>query len=285
MALQPKTWYFGWLGEMRPLLTPEVGLTNTDERLGGVHQALSGARTVDVTGLRRTYELDWNYLTDNEVAWLYAFYRKMITQPAYLIDPMKKNLLSEQASTLRVHRNNDLGVQMSTLLVREYRNDFPPGVPIVGDRVPIIVSSNSGGYFRLDGTDTFIPAFTGEPITFSIYMRVDSGSINVSMILDWVDKYGADVMPPTNITKNITTSWQRFSITVTPTGAQAGVRPAFVLGSGTLNLRIAAPQVEYASAPTDWEMGGGKSKVMIEQITSESPRFPLNNISVTFLEA
>jgi len=284
MALQAKTWYFGWLGEMRTLLTPEVGLTNTDERYGGVHQALSGARTVDVTGLRRTYEMDWSYLTDAEVAWLYAFYRRLITQPAYLIDPMKKNLLSEQASTCQLHRNNDLGVQLSSLLVTEFRNDYPTGLPIVGNRVPIIVSSNSGGFFRFDGTDTFIPAFTGEPVTFSVYMRCDSGTVNVSMILDWVDKYGAD-LTPTNIAKVVTTTWQRFSITVTPTGSQAGVRPAFVLPSGTLNLRFAAPQVEYASAPTDWEMGGGRSKVLVEQITSQSPRFPLNNISVTLLEA
>lgn len=284
MALQTKTWYFGWLGEMRTLLTPEVGLTNTDERLGGVHQALSGARTVDITGLRRIYEMDWNYLTDAEVAWLYAFYRKMINQPAYLLDPMKKNLLSEQASTMRMHRNNDLGVQMSSLIVREYRNDFPAGLPIIADRCPIFVSSNVGGYIRFDGTDTFIPAFTGEPITFSVYMRVDSGTINVSMILDWVDKYGVD-LTPTNQSKTITTTWQRFSVTVTPTGSQAGVRSAFVLPGGTMNLRMAAPQVEYASAPTAWEMGGGRSKVMIEEITSESPRFPLNNISVTFLEA
>lgn len=284
MPLQEKTWYFGWLGEMRPLLTPEVGLTNTDERYGGVHQALSGARTVDVTGLRRTYELDWNYLTDDEVAWLYAFYRKMIVQPAYIIDPMKKNLLSEQASLCKVHRNNDLGIQMGTLLVQEYRNDFPTGLPITGDRVPIIVSTNQGGFFRIDGSDTYVPVFTGEPITFSIYMRVDSGTVNLSMILDVVDKYGA-ALPSFSQTKTVTTAWQRFSITLTPSGSQAGIRPAFVMNAGTINLRLAAPQVEYANAPTTWEMGGGKSKVMIEQITSESPRFPLNNISVTLLEA
>lgn len=284
MALTPRTWYFGWLGEMRPLLTPEVNLTNSDERIGGVHQAISGARTVDVTGMRRTYEMDWNYMTDAELAWLYAFYRRFITQPAYLIDPMKKNLLSQQASIMRMHRNNDLGIHQSSLMVSEYRNDFPSGLAITGDRVPIFVSSNPGAYIRFDGNDTYVPVFTGEPVTFSVYMRVDSGSINVSMIFDWVDKYGAS-LPTTNIVKNITTSWQRFSITVTPSGAQAGLRPAFVVDGGTMNLRMAAPQVEYASAPTAWEMGGGRAKVLIEDIQSQSPRYPLNNISVTLLEA
>lgn len=285
MALQEKTWYFGWLGEMRTLLTPEVGLTNTEQRFGGVHQALSGARTVDVTGLRRIYEMDWNYLTDAEVAWLYAFYRKMITEPSYLIDPMKKNLLSEQASICKVHRSDDLGIQMGSLLVQENRNDYPSGLSITGNRVPIIVSTNAGGFLRFDGSTTFVPAFTGQPITFSIYMRVDSGTVNVSMIVDWVDKYGVQVNPSTSVTQTITTTWQRFSITVTPSGTQAGIRPAFVFNAGTINLRMAAAQVEYSNAATSWEMGGGKAKVMIEEITSESPRFPLNNISATLLEA
>jgi hypothetical protein len=281
----PKTWYFGWLGEMRALLTPEVGLKNIDERLGGVHQALSGARTVDVTGFRRIYEMDWNYLTDSEVSWLYAFYRRMITQPAYLIDPMKKNLISEQASVGFSHGRDDLGITYNSSVVREFRNDFPTGVPIVGNRVPIIVSTGvSGGWIRLDGDTTWIPATIGEPITYSMYMRCDTGTVNVSMVADWCDKYGTE-LPGTFVGKTITTSWQRFSITVTPTGAQAGLRPAMTMPAGTVNIRVAAPQVEYGSVATDWEMGGGKSKVMIEDISSESPRFPLNNISVTFLEA
>jgi len=285
MAFLPKTWYFGWLGEMRSLLTPNVNLTNVEERYGGVHQSLNGARTVDVTGLRRTYEMDWDYLTDDEVAWLYAFYRRMITQPSYLIDPTKKNLISEQASVANTHGMNDLGVSYNSTVVREFRNDYPTGLSIIGDRVPLIVSTGvTGGWVRLDGDDNWIPVTVGEPITFSIYMRCDSGTVNLSMVADWADKYGVE-LPGTFIAKTVTTSWQRFSITVTPTGSQAGLRPAIVFPTGTINLRLAAPQVEYGSVATTWEMGGGRAKVMIDQIDSESPRFPLNNISATFLEA
>lgn len=284
MAYAAKTWYFGWLGEMRPLLTPRVGLTNTDQRFGGVHQAINGSRTVDVTGHRRVYNMNFDYLTDDELSWLYAFYRRMITQPAYLIDPMKKNLMSEQASVGRIHSIDDLGIYCSPTIVREFANDFPTGVPIVGDRVPKIVSTGvSGGYIRFDGSTTYIPATVGEPITFSVYMRCDSGTVALSMVADWCDKYGTE-LAGTFVNKTVTTTWQRFSITVTPTGTQAGMRPAIVFPTGTVNVRLALGQAEYGSVATTWEMGGGKSKVMIDQIDSESPRFPLNNVSVSFLE-
>lgn len=285
MVFAAKTWYFGWLGEMRALLTPKTNIKNTDERLGGVHQALNGARTVDTTGMRRVYEMDWDNMTDDEMAWLYAFYRRMITQPAYLIDPMKKNLMSEQASVGRIHTQDDLGIYCSPSIVREFVNDFPTGVPIIGDRVPKIVSTGvSGGYIRFDGSTTYIPVTVGEPITYSVYMKCDSGTVSLSMVADWCDKYGVD-LPGTFINKVVTTTWQRFSITVTPSGSQAGMRPAMVLPTGTVNLRVALGQAEYGNAATTWEMGGGKAKVMIESLTSETPRYPLNNVQASILEA
>jgi hypothetical protein len=285
MAFAAKTWYFGWLGEMRPLLTPKVGLTNTDERYGGVHQSLNGARTVDTTGLRRTYAMNWDNLTDAELAWLYAFYRRMIYQPSYLIDPMKKNLMSEQSSTNRIHGIDDIGIFSSISVVREWRNDYPTGPNLLGDRVPIIVSTGvSGGYVRFDGSTTWIPATIGEPITYSVYMKCDTGTVSLSMVADWCDKFGTE-LTGTFVGKTVTTTWQRFSITVTPTGSQAGMRPAIVFPTGTINVRLAAPQAEYGSSATAWEQGGGKSKVMIDQISSESGRYPLNNVDVTFLEA
>lgn len=283
MVFAPKTWYIGWLGEMRSLLTPEVNFDNTEQRYGGVHQSLNGSRTVDVTGYRSAYEMDWNYLTDDETAWLYALYNKFINQPHYMINPMKKNLVSKQASLSYAHGIDDNGIYFSPSALREWRNDYPTGLPISGSRVPLLTSTSGGAFLRIDGDNKWIPVTAGEPITFSIYMKADA-PITMSMVADWADKYHVQTGVGTFFNKNITTSWARYSITVTPTASQFGLRPAMTFPNGLNNIRFAAPQVEYGSVATTWEMGGGNMKVSIDQISSTSPRFPLNNVSATILE-
>jgi hypothetical protein len=284
MAFAAKTWYIGWLGEMRALLTPEVDFSNTEERYGGIHQSLNGARTVDVTGVRSAFDMSWNYMTDTELSWLYALYDRMIAQPNYLINPMKKNLISKQASVGYAHGIDDNGIYFSSTALREWRNDYPTGLPITGSRVPLLSSvSGSGAFSRIDGDNKWIPVTAGEPITFSIYMKADA-PITMNMVADWADKYHTQTGVGTFFGKNITTSWARYSITVTPNSTQFGLRPAMTFPTGLNNIRFAAPQVEYGSVATDWELGGGCMKVSIDQMNSSSPRFPLNNVSATILE-
>ena len=51
-------WYLGPLGDLRPLVCPEPDLSATQVRYGGLHQGLSGARTLDVTGHKAEYEFN-----------------------------------------------------------------------------------------------------------------------------------------------------------------------------------------------------------------------------------
>ncbi len=288
MAFDPKTWYLGWLGDMRALPTPEIGLDMSEVRMGGVHQGLNGARTVDILGFRTQFDMDFKYLSEDEYAWLRAMHTRFVREPLYLINPLRKNLLSQQASTGYVHSVYDVGIQNVSSLTMDTVLDFPTGVPAGGTVVPRVISApTTYCYLVMDGGVRFIPIFQNEPLTYSMYMRTTSGTASVDMYIQTMDKYGVATVGPGMVsTKTVTTSWQRFSMTHTPTtagvaGARIGVQ---LVTAGTYNVCFAAPQVEYGSVVTPFQQGGGSLKVAIDQISSESPRFPLSNVSLSLVE-
>jgi hypothetical protein len=116
-------------------------------------------------------------------------------------------------------------------------------------------------------------------------MKADS-NITVNMVGDAVNKYGVAVGGAGTFAKSITTSWTRFSISVTQSATQAGFRPVlFFPTSGAQNVYISCPQVEVAASASAWRMGGGSSKIIIDDLSTTSPRYPLFNASLSMLEA
>lgn len=288
MAYTAGTWYVGWLGEMRPLVyTPETDLTVTEELTGAVHQGLNGSRTMDILGSRSRYEMDLKYLTSDDITWLRALYTQLIPGPHYMINPLQKNLLSLQASNVYSHGIDDLGLYFHPLLNREFALDFPPQPTIMtGSRcIKATTSSATNTFIRFDGTTKFVPWAVGDTLTWSMYMKADS-NITVNMVGDAVDKYGVAVGGAGSFAKSITTTWTRFSISVTQSATQAGFRPALLFPtSGAQNVYIACPQVEVAASASAWRMGGGSTKIIIDDLSTTSPRYPLFNASLSMLEA
>ncbi len=290
MAFATKTWYVGWLGEMRALPSPEPDFDLSEVRYGGIHQGLSGARTVDVTGSRQKFDFTFKYLTESEYQWLRSLSQRLIRQPNYLVNPMRKNLLSVQASTGVWHAMDDNGMQnVNSALSFDYFNDFPTGLSVTGTRsVRIVSASTAPNFVVMDGGQRFIPATVGEPITYSIYMRTTSGTANVDMYVQTMDKYGAtNVGPGVVSTKAVTTAWQRFTVTHTPatTGIAAARLGLQFATNTTYNVLLAAPQAEYSASVTPWDLGGGVVKCSIDQIDVTSHRYPLLDVDVTLLEA
>jgi hypothetical protein len=290
MVFAAKTWYLGWLGDMRALPVPETGFDMTEERYGGVHQALNGARTMDVTGYRQKFNMDFKYLSEDEYLWLRSLYLGNVTEPLYLMNPLRKNLLSAQASTGTWHTTLDNGLQnVNAAVTYDFFSDYPTGLPISGTRSPRLISVATGPSFVvIDGGTRFVPVTVGEPVTYSMYMRTTSGTANIDMYVQTLDKYAVTNLGTGVIsTKTVTTAWQRFTVTHTP--SVAGIAAARfglqLVTASTYNILLAAPQVEYGNTATAFSIGGGLSKVLIDSIDSESPRYPLSNVSVSFLEA
>lgn len=273
------TWYLGPLGDMRALVCPEPNIKTTEVRFGGIHQGLSGARTIDVTGIKAEYQFSWTYLEEAEWNWLRAMHTRLIPGPFRLIDPLRKNRLSVLASKVDASNVRWPGVSLQGgVWSREW--DWPPGAAAPGAQSLRWFNRSGSTALRFDQAKR-TAVFPGEQITGSVYIKA-GGTAPMSMVFDWYDRDG-QISASTPISLSLTNSWARYSTTATaPAGAMACVLALY--SDDTTNVRVAAPQVE-SGLLTDWEHGGAERLVLMDQLDTSSPRFPLTDCSLTLLEA
>lgn len=276
------TWYLGPLGDLRAIVCPDRDIRVDDVRLGGVHQALSGARTVDITGFRQEFGFKFSYLNEEEYRWLEALHTRTVRGPVRLISPLKKNRLSSSSTAMRVVRTLDLGV--NTISPYGVSTAYPSALSI-----PAQARSFSGWVgntsFNFDnGRST--PILAGETLTGSVYVQHNPASLSgCTLRLSWFDRNNGAL---TTDTQSFTapTTFGRFSITRTAPAGAAGVIfsvlvPAYV---ATSTLLISAPQLEAAATATAFEPGGGSAMVSVDQLTTTSPIFPLRDCQLNLVE-
>lgn len=279
---------------MRPLVCPETDVTINPVRYGGVHQGLSGARIMDVTGHRDEYELEFRFLDRDEFEWVELLHTRMVPGPHLMINPLKKNRLSLQASKLIVTPYGKAGVRAP--LGARY------GLP---SSPPTALGYRGRSVFVGDWTDPnprvtfdpgkYIPVLPGERLTGSVYLSSSFGNVTGSTLrFEWFDASRAPVSgtpASTSSTFNVTDgAWSRATFTnVQPPAGAVACR--FSIGVGTLadpddtTLAIAAPQVEVGASATDFEVGCAAPEVLIDQIKTTSPRFPYRDVTLTLMEA
>src|SRR5690349_11457271 len=117
-------WYIGPAGDLKQLVCPEINLSVSDVRYGGVHQALSGARIMDVTGTKQDMILSFTFLDEADYRWLQALQTRHIPGPHRLISPLRKNRLSVQAASLNGQASIRPGVKLSAGSW-DWQNDWP----------------------------------------------------------------------------------------------------------------------------------------------------------------
>lgn len=273
------TWYLGPPGDLRALVCPERDIDITELRFGGVHQSLGGARTMDVTGIKKQYQFNWRFLDPEDYQWLRALHTRLIPGPHRLIDPLLKNRLSLGASdgNLAPHKYAFYTVSAGQLT---NQLDYPTGV--LGQRSVRWSDRTASSLMRLDidkGTDVF-PL---ETVTHSVYMKGGS-SVSVDVFIAWYDKNFTFLSNSTATTHSVTTSWARYSASKTaPANAVLGIMS--IQATATTNITVAAPQIETGSSVTAWEQGGANPLVLIDQLPAVSPRYPTSNITMTLLES
>lgn len=275
------SWYLGPTGDLRELECPEADVNVTDVRYGGVHQALSGARVIDVTGVKMQVDLNMTYLSEAQYTWLEALHTRHIPGPLFLVNPLKRNMLSKQASMSATADFPGMGVYKTGVANWAWVMDFPsaagPGVRSV-ERTGLPASSVT---FNLD-SQRKIPVTAALSYTFSAWMRGTS-SKTITFGITWYDITGA-VLSSSTAAKSVTTSWARHTHTAT---APAGAVLAMPTWNSTTNVsfRSTAVQFEQASAATDWQIGGAVLTVAVDQMTTVSHRFPFWNCAIVLLEA
>lgn len=273
------TWLLGPLGDLRELVTPETGINITEVRYGGVHQGLNGGRTVDVTGIKSEVQLVFEYLEEADYRWLQALHTRHIAGQVRLHNPLRKNRMTMGAASCNPTPARQPSLQF-TGGDYQWVNDWPVAAGY-GDRSLRWYNRASGNTALFDGSKS-ISVTPLETITVSVYLKSTVGH-NVTMTIDWYDRNLGALTSPTNVVA-VTTSWARYSFTVTaPSGAALG---RLKLSSTTTNeLTMAASQWESGATATAWDQGGGELRVLVDQMPANSPRFPLMNCSVTLLEA
>lgn len=277
------TWYLGPLGDLRALTCPEPDIKDTIVRFGGVHQGLSGARTVDVTGHRSELEFEWKYMEKAEWKWLQALHTRHIPGPFRLIKPTGVNRLSLAASSCKaVPSTQGLGVY-TTVNTVERAVDWPAEADPGYDCLRVTVFSTSQ-VIRWDYS-TQTPIFPGETVTGSFYGKGEAAGQTFNLTMDYYDRTGTQTGSAPWQSKTLTTGWQRFSITATPPAGTAAVVMAVVTAAYVTPMRFAAAQLETGSTPTEWEQGGYAPTVHIDQLDTSSPQFPLTDATLTLLEA
>lgn len=274
-------WYIGPAGDLRALVCPEINLAVSDVRYGGVHQAISGARIMDVTGTKQDISLAFTFLDETDYRWLQALQTRHIPGPHRLINPLRKNRLTVQAASINPTASNRPGVKLSAG-TWDWVNDWPTaaGFGMRAMRWSGRTASSTLKFDAVQGT-TIFPL---EQITGSVYIKGDSAIASGSLTIDYYDRYGVFLSSATPEAASVTTSWARYTITRTaPTNAATAVLG--VTATATTTMRLAAAQLEPGSSASAWDQGGGAPLVLVDQLPSTSPRFPLMNCSVTLLEA
>lgn len=270
-------WYLGPIGDMRPLPCPEADIQINPVRYGGVHQGLSGARVMDITGFRNDYQLDFKYLCEDEFRWLEAIYMQIVAGPHYLINPLKPNLLSAQSSSMTPGR---LGVTVggTTATVADCPTELL--LPVRSTRMVDWIGSSN--LMILDNSRP-VPIVNDEPLVFSVYLKADS-ALTVTLSAYWYSPAGT-LITNTDTTVGVDTAWSRFWMPYVevPAGAVA-MTPAINFGTAGADVYVAAPQLERGNSPTPFDIGGGASSVIIDEFPVSSPRFPLRDVSVKLLE-
>lgn len=105
---------------------------------------------------------------------------------------------------------------------------------------------------------TVLPQHVGQPITFSVWLRTVTGTATFLIFIeDTIDQQVANL--------TVTSTWTRYSVTMTPTVPDtfvfAGTQSSSATGSvPAITLRQWGAQLEYASAPSTYVAAGNNER-------------------------
>ncbi|MCP2200074.1 hypothetical protein LX90_003764 [Lentzea flava] len=272
-------WYIGALGALRRLPVPDPGIRMTPVLYGGIRQGLSGARTIDVTGVRMSYEFEFSALEPDEWMHLEALRTRLIPGPVRLLDPLRRNRLSSEAAAMRVVGTRYGGVT-ATAGLTERGAGFP--VPLGVDH--LVWSNRPEQSQLLFDTTRRTAVLPGETITGSVYVRSLPG-VTSSVRLGF-RHYQLDnsALAPVFTETPVPGEWTRLTITST-VPADAVTVELFLRGMDANTLSVAAPQIVPGVEPGVWEPGGGAPTVTVDSLTHVSPIYPISTVSMTLTEA
>lgn len=277
-------WLFGPAGDLRPL-TPELNVVGTVDRFGGTHTSISGGLTVDSLGYRARYEFTLPSLEADEYEQLEALYTRQIPGPLYLVDPLRRNLLTREAASARPAGADRRGIYADAGGLSWVKVTDSPVART--QRAASWSGAPAGSSLFFDYGRRF-PLLPGEDLTSSVYVRPTE-----TIVVDWYVQLYNDGSPvgslsPTEVTAPANV-WTRVGATV-PASELAAYDEAHVAlnyvsgGTSSMQIQIIGAQAEFSSAATAPALGGGSVRVEIDKLDTKSPWYPERTVTLALLE-
>jgi hypothetical protein len=241
------TWYLGPQGDLRALTAPERDIKNSIERYGGLHQGLSGARTMDVTGHRAVYEIGFKWLEKDEWEFLRSMHLRRVPGPFRLLDPFYRNRLTPESADCKVGGGTARGVTVTGgNTLRTW--DVPYGGTFLGGMSTKWYNRSGLRIMRWDLKNRTTLQYSGEIVTGSVYIK---GSANAagSFGFDWFDRDGAQLAGSVTYTVNSTTGWARYWVSARPPAAAVTCVMFYYTSDNAADLYFAHAQVEGSTTP------------------------------------
>lgn len=266
--------YLGKAGNMKQLPIPRRGTERSASMGDAAHGLLSGGTAV-VRNLnaKTLFTLPYDVIdADSQV--ILGFYRGIYgIGPWRFVDPTVRNVLPLDASVCGARTQADDGWVPSTGSLAVATTGAPAGV----DSAVITWSSLAAAATLQPGTvantadvttaPVYVPA---EAVTVSLYAKANASSSGHSLQLVGYNAAGAATVTSSTTAMALTTSFQRFSVTIAANAAAYAsaiyVLPRIVLGgTAPTSVSIAGAQVEYGDAVTTWQPGYGCPVVVIRE--------------------
>ncbi len=280
--------HFGRPGSLVTLPWPVGGLGKPAEAM--VNDFVTGSGAHRVSRLLRTpriHQINWENLRYDTFSVIEAFHLGHNgVGPWAFLDPSAINLLTTSQASATSDRNS----------VRGFSN-------IASNHG--VLSSNSSSTFihragaprslrwqwptaptaspRLDVDSVYttwygVPCVVGKPYTWSAWVRPDGvvdSSIQVEAKIQWRDSTGATVGSEATGGVQTVTGWTRLTCTSTAPAGSAFCSPRLVAVGATIttgaSLYVDEPQLEQATAATDWRPGSGVYPVSILGLSEAVP--------------
>jgi hypothetical protein len=280
VALNRYRFYLGPLGSVAalPAFTKPGAITiggpsitspaATPVMLGVQHTSLSGRQTYDRFATKRSWQFQWGYLHESDMAQLEACYRIFQSSSSiYLLDARRKNALSYQVSSGGSEWQSTAGFTASAgtlawssaLTIHSDVSGLIPGGQVW--------TPTASGQTLLSG---LVPVVAGSYYTLSVYA---SGSGTASLIVVPYNAAGGALTATTGTAVTLSSTPARYSLPVyyPISGAASLLVGLQSLSAGTTNTY--GWQLEMDQAMSAFSFGNGFPQVIIPTMTIQYPRY------------
>jgi hypothetical protein len=275
--------WLGPLGYLRQLpLLPVSSSTAANETIfGGLFEAVDGTGTLDILGLKRSWELNWVCLAADELAAVHAWFHRLNRSALRIIDPRAYNRLSRDGAS-GGSWSRSAAAHTVTVGTRTFTSvtDYPADVlGLVDGGIAWSVPLSTVSTLRIDATDK-IPLIPGEQITLSVLLK---GTLGAQVGVQFYDVAGA--AGSTSLASSTTLSgWAWKSHTFTPSSTQVSASLIVVAASGAARTVTVGPALWHPDNTT-WTPGTGCPRVLIPAMTTRYPGLARQDPGITLREA